>query len=539
MTRVGACVVAWNAAARLPRLLRSLEAERARGADLEVVVVDNASTDGTAALVRRDFAWVKLVESPRNAGYAAGQALAAAGAGGEALLFLNDDLELPPGAIAALEAELAAHPEAVAVGPALVGEDGQVQRSAGPLPTLGAALHRLRWLRWTGLARRAHQAFRRAPLPPAGPVACLMGAALLVRREAYQRAPWDPGFPFGLEDADLSARLGALGALRYAPAVRAEHTGGVASAANPARVLRGYEQGWVRFVARHDPRAWAGPLLALGTALDLPLRAVLLVLRALGLVLRGRGRDARAALGQGAATAWLALTGLPGLMGQALPQGPGAARAVTRALVALWPFALAGGLALGYWPVLRTVAPQLAVDAAFQAGVVQIVEWRGSGTLGGSPLVRVDELVVAEDARDPWGRAWPGRTIVSHPGATGPLWPHAISPKPERVRSAWVALFAIGPRLLFALGGLMFALDPTSPGTASGATRAVVRAVRASALGVPAICWCGEYARHQLPLLWLGGGAALPPSWRFHGTIAVGAFTLLLALRLWTDRRDT
>ena len=308
------CVVAWNAAERLPRLLRSLLAEQAAGLPLEVVVVDNASRDGTAGLVAREFPAVRVVASERNLGYAAGQRLAAGHATAPALLFLNDDLEVPPGALRALLDALAAHPEAVAVGPALTDADGALQRSAGPLPTAGAAFHRLRWLRWTGLFRRAHAAFRQAPLPPAGPVPCLMGAALLVRRAALSHTGWDPGFPFGLEDADLCARLGAQGPLWFAPQVRLLHVGGVASALNPLRVVRGYELGWVRYLARHDPRAWVAPLLALGTLLDLPLRALLLSLRALLLLARGRAGDARAALAQAGASAWFALTGGPALL---------------------------------------------------------------------------------------------------------------------------------------------------------------------------------------------------------------------------------
>jgi GT2 family glycosyltransferase len=150
-----------------------------------------------------------------------------------------------------------------------------------------------------------------------------MGAALLVRRTALERSGWDAGFPFGLEDADLCARLGAVGTLRFAPQAALRHAGGAASAGNPSRVVRGYELGWVRYLAKHDPRRWVAPLLALGTALDLPLRALLLGLRGLGLALRGRGGDARAALRQAGATAWFALVGGPALLRAGFARPPG------------------------------------------------------------------------------------------------------------------------------------------------------------------------------------------------------------------------
>lgn len=396
------CVVAWNAAGRLPRLLRSLEAERAAGVALEVIVVDNASGDGTAELVRRDFPAARLIASPTNLGYAAGQSLARREATGAALLFLNDDVVVPPGALAALLRELEAHPEAVAIGPALVGDDGVVQRSAGPLPTLGAALHRVRWLRWTRLSRRAHDAFRRAPIPPAGPVECLMGAAILVRREAYEKEPWDPGFPFGLEDADLSARLGRLGPLRFAPEVKLQHAGGVASAANPSRVVRGFEVGWVRYVAKRQGTTRA-MLLAMATVADLPLRAMLLALRGLGLVVRGRGGDARATIAQARATAWSALAGGSELL-RAAEHGRGLTPA--RFAAAIVPLLIAGSMAAAYWPVLRTISPQLAVDAAGQAAFAREGEtpfewWIQNPAAWAQPMM-------GEPApnRDPWGREW-------------------------------------------------------------------------------------------------------------------------------------
>lgn len=102
MVRVRALVVTWQAADLLPPCLDSLLAQQIPGAELEVVVVDNASTDGTRELLARDYPGVRVLLSDHNRGFAGGVALGTADYDGDVVLLLNNDAVLEPGAAARL-----------------------------------------------------------------------------------------------------------------------------------------------------------------------------------------------------------------------------------------------------------------------------------------------------------------------------------------------------------------------------------------------------------------------------------------------------
>lgn len=304
-------VVAWNAGERLLTLLAALRAAREDGLPLEAIVVDNASSDGSPERVAAEHPWARLVRNAENAGYARAANQAAALARGRLVLVLNDDVVPPPGALAALVAALDADARAVAAGPRLVGEDGREQMSASGLPSLRGLLHRLLLLRWSRLFRAAHDAWRRPP-PSSGPVPALCGAALLVRRDALLRHPFDERYPFGLEDADLCARLAADGRLLFAPSVTIVHAGGVATARNLAFAYRGFEVGYARFVRQHEGRA-RGAVYKLLVTLDQPLRALAAGLELVGRLLAGRGARARESARRLGAVLRFMATGLPAL----------------------------------------------------------------------------------------------------------------------------------------------------------------------------------------------------------------------------------
>src|SRR4051812_46242761 len=106
LPRTSILIVSYNSSADLPRCLAALE--RTIGRDCEVVLLDNASADGSAALVRAAFPWVKLICSSTNLGFAAGLNRAAAAARGQYLVELNPDTEFTSGWLDALLAPLAA-----------------------------------------------------------------------------------------------------------------------------------------------------------------------------------------------------------------------------------------------------------------------------------------------------------------------------------------------------------------------------------------------------------------------------------------------
>lgn len=156
--------------------------------DSPVVVVDNASTDGSAALVPRDFASVRLIVTPTNLGFPRGANLGlstALSSGAEFVLFLNADTVMLPSTIPPLLQVAQDHPRAAALGPAHIRPDHRVVASAFPDPTPARELAR-NLLFTDVLASRLHLGPWRGRSGPPVAVDWLMGAALLFRRQSLE-----------------------------------------------------------------------------------------------------------------------------------------------------------------------------------------------------------------------------------------------------------------------------------------------------------------------------------------------------------------
>jgi N-acetylglucosaminyl-diphospho-decaprenol L-rhamnosyltransferase len=249
--RVLVAIVSWNSAAHLPEAIRSVPP------GVGVVVVDNASMDGSAEIARR--AGARVIEAGSNLGYGPACNLAAhEGGASETILFLNPDAALldPPACLAKLLSELDGDPSLAAVAPALIGE-GQERFQLRRLPTMGSLareaflVNRLR-PRNTGLL---HERYLDRPRDVSFDVEQPAGAALLVRREAFEAVGGlDPALvPAWFEDVDLCARLWKSGwRIRYVPSARATHVGGTAMNALPYRdYLPLYTRNLFRYLHRH------------------------------------------------------------------------------------------------------------------------------------------------------------------------------------------------------------------------------------------------------------------------------------------------
>jgi hypothetical protein len=231
---VSVCVVNWNCRDLLRKCLASLFT-RPQDAAFEVVVVDNASSDGAADLVAREFPGVRLVRNDRNLGFSRGNNQAARLATGRYLFFLNNDTELAAGTLGEFVRFADRNPGVGMVGPRLRGADGQAQISYRARPTLGALLHRVSLLRWTGLFRTAYYRYRRDTFDPdhTRPVDVLMGAAVFLPRDVFDASGrWDERYRFGGEDLDLSTQVGRRSQVVYFSRVEVLHHGRVASRAN-------------------------------------------------------------------------------------------------------------------------------------------------------------------------------------------------------------------------------------------------------------------------------------------------------------------
>jgi GT2 family glycosyltransferase len=250
--RVVAAVVHYGPWLSTEATLRSL-GQTAPG--VSVLVVDNSSPQAPAR--PEDLPpGVRLLRPGRNLGYGAACNLAAAESDAELLLFLNNDVELQSGAVAAMAAALAADARVAVVGPRLLDSRRRpirsIQRAPAPRRVLFESLFLPRLLPGLPFFHGHHTAYtshRRAR-----DVETLSGAALLVRRMAFDEiGGFDEAFFFYAEESDLFARLRKAGwRIRFEPAALAVHHGGVASAEVPREELdRRLHEGLRLYGRRH------------------------------------------------------------------------------------------------------------------------------------------------------------------------------------------------------------------------------------------------------------------------------------------------
>jgi N-acetylglucosaminyl-diphospho-decaprenol L-rhamnosyltransferase len=224
---VAIAVVSWNTRDLLARCLRSLAAD-ARAGRAAVTVLDNASADGSAALVAGEFGWARLIASPRNLGFGAAVNRALAGTRAPWLACANADVALLPGALERLLDAGERHPEAGILAPRLIDGAGGAQHSVHPFPTLPFTLaFNLGLTGLTpGLADRFALDGRWNPLR-ARRVDWALGAFLLIRRSAWEATGgFDEGLWMYAEDLDLAWRAARAGFTTwYEPGAQVRHAG--------------------------------------------------------------------------------------------------------------------------------------------------------------------------------------------------------------------------------------------------------------------------------------------------------------------------
>jgi GT2 family glycosyltransferase len=266
-------IVSWNVRGLLRACLHSIEADSgvslAKDTDhgpgtTEVIVVDNASTDGSAAMVRAEFPGVRLLAEATNLGFTGGNNRGIAASRGRRVLLLNPDTEVRPGTLAALGGYLDQHPKVGLVGPRLLNTDGTPQSSRRRFPTPATALVEstpLQALLPTWPALRRYYVLDRSD-DEAQEVDWVTGAAMLARREALlQIGGFDPGYFMYSEELDLCRRLRRAGwRIGYEPAAVVVHHGGQSSDQNvPARHIR-FQRSRLRYFARWHGRGVAAAL---------------------------------------------------------------------------------------------------------------------------------------------------------------------------------------------------------------------------------------------------------------------------------------
>ena len=261
MPRLAIVIVTFNSAADVGACLESIPAAGPNTSH-EVTVVDNASADGTAALVRSRWPAVRVIDAGGNLGFARANNLGIRATESELVLLLNPDTVPAAGAIDRLVAVLDSMPHVTVAGPRVVDAHGRAELSygamIGPLAELRQKLlTRGQEGRWPIVAARVERASRRASFPD-----WVSGACLLIRRAALERAGLlDERYFLYTEDVDLCAAVRAQGGVvRFSPEAEVAHERGASRASAPGPAEQAYRRSQLAFYRKHHP-SWA-PLLA-------------------------------------------------------------------------------------------------------------------------------------------------------------------------------------------------------------------------------------------------------------------------------------
>lgn len=265
---ISAIVVNYNAGALLRACLDSL---LACPLDIEIIVVDNASSDGSLDGLPASLR-VRIFRSPTNVGFAAGCNIGIQASSAPFLLFLNPDCSFQPNAVAALLTGLQSGDRVGMVGGLLVNDDGTEQgggRRAVPTPwrsfVRAFGLHRFAE-RWPKLFYDFY--LHKQPLPVAPiEVEAISGACMLVKREAMEDVGlWDEGYFLHCEDLDWCMRFRQKGwKILFVPSARVVHALGACSRDRRIFVEWHKHKGMMRFYRKFFRHQYPGVIIGLVT----------------------------------------------------------------------------------------------------------------------------------------------------------------------------------------------------------------------------------------------------------------------------------
>lgn len=275
--RASIVIVNWNTKALLGDCLASI-AEHPPSGTYEVIVVDNASTDGSPKMLRDSFPDVTLLANEENVGFAAANNIGIEHSSGDNILLLNSDTVVRDGALDALLSFLESEPEAGAAGARLINGDGSLQPSCSALPTLlREGLHLFH------LDFRQRRMMQRWDLKQPRPVEVLLGACMLLRRTALEQIGlMDEGYFMYSEEVDYCRRLRDAGwKLYWVPQAEVVHYGGQSTRQVATEMFLRLYAAKLRYFRKHEGQR-AGQVYKLILFAAVLFRLLLLPLALLG-----------------------------------------------------------------------------------------------------------------------------------------------------------------------------------------------------------------------------------------------------------------
>jgi len=261
MTDIAVIIVNWNAREDLRVCLASLYAEPRPRLGYGVWVVDNASGDGSAAMVAAEFSQVHLCANMENLGFSKANNQAIAWTDSRYIFLLNSDAAIHPGALDALMAYADSHPSAGILGPKVLNPDGTLQYSCRRFPSLGAGFFRNTYLGRLFPNNSFARDYLMTNFDHASDtlVDWVSGCAMLIRRETInQIGALDERFYMYCEDVDLCQRAWDSGQeVAYVPEAVVTHAIGRSSDKNADKMIWEFHRSWYEYDLKRHPKSSA------------------------------------------------------------------------------------------------------------------------------------------------------------------------------------------------------------------------------------------------------------------------------------------
>ena len=255
-------IVNWNVKELLRECLNSIQGQFG-GLNGEVIVVDSASSDGSQAMVKEEFPWVRLIASDENLGYPRGNNLGITASSGRHVLILNPDTVLLNNTLPVMVDYLNNHIDVGVVGPQLLNPDGSVQSSRRRFPTLLTGLFESTWLEpLVPDSLLARYYVLDLPDDEENDVDWVTGACMMVPRRILDHVGlFDEAYFMYSEELDLCRRVCVAGwRIVYLPEAQVvHHVGKSSEQAVTARHVN-FQQAKLRYFRKHHGRLAAGTL---------------------------------------------------------------------------------------------------------------------------------------------------------------------------------------------------------------------------------------------------------------------------------------
>lgn len=248
--------VSWNVRELLRACVHSVDSGRGN-LNMEMIVVDSASADGSPEMIRKEFPWVKLIASTENLGFPRGNNLGIRHAAGRHVLLLNPDTMVLEDALPKMVAHLDAHPDVGGLGAQLLNPDGTVQSSRRRFPTFRTAFFESTWLE--NIAPRSiteHYYALDLPDQQTSDVDWVTGACLMVPRRIIQQVGvLDEGYFMYSEELDWCRRIVDAGwRIVYFPEAKIVHYVGKSSEQAVTERHINFQQAKLRYFRKYYGR---------------------------------------------------------------------------------------------------------------------------------------------------------------------------------------------------------------------------------------------------------------------------------------------